>query len=378
MLMGSRIIFRRSKKRSKDDEWRLLGVDTESSLHVNQRQVAALGRRTEQSLVHRRDADSKVHQQRRGLSARRHTSENLADESGPKSEVPSAQESEKSQCCRRVRSASEPPLTPFATTSEKLCPADRARMAFPPGTVSEPSRPGSCVVNHDPVVVAATSDQLKEADMLLTPKERTSLRSLLTDVCSVHHHQNAMQREQRRSHRTKVSMETTRQKHSYEAEDAMEGSSNINFPRSIEVLMTVNHSYGLQQTFAKDGFRSGTSNISVTGQSKDIIAISKSKLIMVSTLLLFIIALCFAITIYSYSGTHGNGLSLGNGSASTSVHKAGRSNVSTGRWKGLSTGSPKENKTTQIPLIRLNSHVLPADSAQRRRIVVESSSGRRN
>lgn len=161
-----------------------------------------------------------------------------------------------------------------------LCPADRARLAFP-GCREKLARPN-------------TGEH---------PRPTQSLDALLGQLCSGNC-SLAMKFEDTQD--STAALQPAGDRHVKEAPHTLFPRSHLpsSFPTSIEVLMTVNHTCSSHKSSSERSLQGNASTLSVvhTKQTQqDIISIPKSRFIVVSALLSFVMVACFSITIYSFA-----------------------------------------------------------------------------
>lgn len=193
----------------------------------------------------------------------------------------------------------QPPQPPGKSRS--LCPAERARLAFP-GCQSQET-----MDSQSPSQTRARSPSRATGVL--------SLDALLGQLCSG---------------RCNISMkikdkdDRDGEHHHHRREDclalAQKSSSEIctreltptpcsrhfptSFPTSIEVLMTVKHSCSTHPSLSERSLQRDSSMVSVVHSKpghQEIISIPKSRFIVVAALLSFVMVACFCIAIYSFS-----------------------------------------------------------------------------
>lgn len=195
----------------------------------------------------------------------------------------------------------QPPQQPSKTRS--LCPAERARLAFP-GCHNQET-----MSSHSPSRVLTQSPARAIGVQ--------SLDALLGQLCSG----NCKISMKVKDKDGKVHKDKDVKVHKDDDSKALAHKSNdiccmkettpcsrshfpTSFPTSIEVLMTVNHSCTTHRSLSERSLQRDSSMVSVVHSKpghQDIISIPKSRFIVVAALLTFVLVACFCITIYSFS-----------------------------------------------------------------------------
>ncbi|XP_075525869.1 uncharacterized protein LOC142557711 [Dermacentor variabilis] len=195
----------------------------------------------------------------------------------------------------------QPLQQPSKTRS--LCPAERARLAFP-GCHNQET-----MSSHSPSRVLTQSPARAMGVQ--------SLDALLGQLCSG----NCKISMKVKDKDGKVDKDKDIKVHKDDDSKALAHKSNdiccmkeatpcsqshfpTSFPTSIEVLMTVNHSCTTHRSLSERSLQRDSSMVSVVHSKpghQDIISIPKSRFIVVAALLTFVMVACFCITIYSFS-----------------------------------------------------------------------------
>lgn len=199
------------------------------------------------------------------------------------------------------RPASCQPL-PQPNKTRSLCPAERARLAFP-----------GCH-NQDMVSGSPPSRALTQSPARAMAVQ--SLDALLGQLCSGNCKISMKVKDKdgkvNKDKDVKVHKDDDKALAHKKSEiccmkEATQCSRNhfpTSFPTSIEVLMTVNHSCTTHRSLSERSLQRDSSMVSVVHSKpghQDIISIPKSRFIVVAVLLTIVIAACFCITIYSFS-----------------------------------------------------------------------------
>ncbi|CAN8001707.1 unnamed protein product, partial [Ixodes hexagonus] len=173
--------------------------------------------------------------------------------------------------------------------SRPMCPAERARLAFPG---CRDKSPGAADAAPEPQRLSGVQS-LDSVLGQLCPGGKCRLSMKIKDP------QDPVQAPKNGGDESSCTITDVAQ------QQCSLSNFPTSFPASIEVLMTVNHSCGMHKTLSEKSLHHDTSTISVVqtkpGHRQEIISIPKSRFIMVSTLLSFVILACFAVTIYSFS-----------------------------------------------------------------------------
>ncbi|XP_064489165.1 uncharacterized protein LOC135401004 [Ornithodoros turicata] len=279
-------------KRSTDDEAQLLGAKSECSRQDEETSRAAPTPPVIKPAVHQSEQKKNREPQR---------AFNLAKEDVS---------NRKKSYARQQNVTSQPTSSSTTTTAQSaqqvkkttLSPADRARMAFP--GVNSQQVPNDSATNTgasgEPIANKSERQRMK---LELKPGEVRSLAALLGHFCSGGRSipNIASGRQGRDDCAEKGAKSGTSKSLKQFSDDHNRGTSP--FPTSIEVLMTVNHSYSTPASSkGKDLTRHlSCSSVARKKRDQDVISIPKSRFILVSALLLFTVIVCFAVTIYAFS-----------------------------------------------------------------------------
>lgn len=191
--------------------------------------------------------------------------------------------------------------TQLPNKTRSLCPAERARLAFP-GCHNQES-------GHSP-----------SRDLTQSPARAMgvqSLDALLGQLCSGNCKISMKVKDKDgKAHKDKDikvhkddDSKTLAHKHNEiccmkEATQCSRSHFPTTFPTSIEVLMTVNHSCTTHRSLSERSLQRDSSMVSVVHSKpghQDIISIPKSRFIVVAALLTFVMVACLCITVYSFS-----------------------------------------------------------------------------
>ncbi|XP_077547403.1 uncharacterized protein LOC144159653 [Haemaphysalis longicornis] len=245
--------------------------------------------------------------------------------------------------------------------AKELCPAERARLAFPGCHSQQPSskRP------H-----AREEERPLPAQSPPRPTGMQSLDALLGQLCSSRDCNVSM----------KIKNKDRRARGQDEGVSAREGACTpcsrshfpANFPTSIEVLMTVNHSCNTHRSISDGTVQRDSSMVSVVHSkpcNQDIISIPKSRFIVVAALLSFVVVACFCITIYSFSVPAEHSHSYGN--PSTTPSSPGQKTSSVTSTNGTTSAATVSNRTSGPQgTVNVQSLAVP-----KRQWIVSASSG---
>ncbi|XP_077495600.1 uncharacterized protein LOC144106628 isoform X2 [Amblyomma americanum] len=184
--------------------------------------------------------------------------------------------------------------------SRSLCPAERARLAFPgcQGQEATPSQSPSRTQARSPSRATGVLSLDALLGQLCSSHCNIAMKIKEKDRDGEHHHRH----EECRSLAQKSSGEICAMKEV--APTPCSRHFPTSFPTSIEVLMTVKHSCSTHPSLSERSLQRDSSMVSVVHSKpghQEIISIPKSRFLVVAALLSFVMVACFCIAIYSFS-----------------------------------------------------------------------------
>lgn len=195
----------------------------------------------------------------------------------------------------------QPMQLPNKTRS--LCPAERARLAFP-GCHNQEAASG-----HSPSRALTQSP----ARAMGVQSLDALLGQLCSGNCKISMKVKDKEGRANKDKDIKVHKDDDSKTHAHkhneiccmkEAAQCSRSHFPSTFPTSIEVLMTVNHSCTTHRSISERSLQRDSSMVSVVHSKpghQEIISIPKSRFIVVAALLTIVMVACFCITIYSFS-----------------------------------------------------------------------------
>ncbi|CAN8005852.1 unnamed protein product [Ixodes pacificus] len=336
------------RKRHKDDEAQLLDPDYEGG---NENSQGLRSRKSDTSTATEPSMPQQKQHKPRTVLEQQLPPTALVEDLSTRTKIQPAPDKQKMVSTVSTKPSTHTSCQPLRASEKTrpLCPAERARQAFPGCRDKSPGPSDVACEPQRPIAVQ-------------------SLDSLLAQLCPGGKHCLSMKiKDQQDSVPVRPAVDD---KSLHTAEDVTQRHCNMSnfpssFPASIEVLMTVNHSCGMHKTLSERRLHHDSSALSVVhtkpGHQQEIISIPKSRFIMVSALLAFVILACFSVTIYSFSmppdyAMHsGNHSSLASKSVTPPATSATRltSIKETDRSTSASTGPTQELHVAELIVQRL-------------------------
>ncbi|KAL1415438.1 hypothetical protein MTO96_006788 [Rhipicephalus appendiculatus] len=199
--------------------------------------------------------------------------------------------------------------TQLPNKTRSLCPAERARLAFPGCHNQESGHSPSRALTQSPARAMGVQSLDALLGQLCSGNCKISMKVKDKDG-------RAHKDKDGRAHKDKDikvhkddDSKTLAHKHNEiccmnDATQCSRSHFPTTFPTSIEVLMTVNHSCTTHRSLSERSLQRDSSMVSVVHSKpghQDIISIPKSRFIVVAALLTIVMVACFCITIYSFS-----------------------------------------------------------------------------